>query len=174
MLQKILKWMLMLLISSLSISCVTQRKCLEKFPPTTDTIIKTVVRDSIVYKDTVITITIPGDIQIDSVPIPCPEPPPTYVPDTARVETEFAYALAWFDHKSIKIKLVQKKSELEIRLDNALKEAYHWKSEYEKITVTPQPIKYIPKFYKMCFWILIGEVIAIIGYILLKFKLIKL
>ncbi len=167
------KLIYLLLIVLLGTSCVTQKRCLEKFPPGTDTIKIVQVKDSIVYKDTIITVTIPGDLQIDSVIIPCPEPPVTYVPDTAKAETEFAYALAWFDHRSIKLKLVQKKSELEIRLDNAIKEAYHWKSEYEKITVTPQPVKYIPTIYKIALWLWVGVIITIIGYIVLKLFIFK-
>jgi len=124
-------------------------------------------------KDTVILIILPGEVQIDSVEIPCPPPPPIYIPDTARVETEFAYSLAWFDKNFIKIKLVQKKSELEVRLENALKESYYWKSQYEQIVITLQPIKYIPKIYKIALWMWIGVIATLVLFVIIKFGLKK-
>lgn len=52
-------------------SCITQKRCLQKFPPHITTKDSIVIKDSTIYRDT--TITIPGDsVQIhDS--IPCPD-----------------------------------------------------------------------------------------------------
>ena len=152
-------------------SCVTQKRCLEKFPSTNDTIKVVTVRDSIVYRDTIVKVYIPGEIRIDSVEIPCPDPGSAYVPDTAKVETDFAVAQAWFKFPKVHIKLTQPDTTLSWRLDNAIKEAYYWKSEYEKITITPQPVKYIPKIYLISFWILIGMIALVAGYV--GFKILK-
>jgi hypothetical protein len=127
-------------------SCVTQRKCLEKFPPTRDTIRIVQVHDSIVYRDTTIVLTIPGETRVDSVPIPCPPPQASFIPDTAKAETPLANAKAWWNYPNIQLKLEQK--DTTVLLKAALKEAYHWKSEYEKVTTVPEPVKYIPKIYK--------------------------
>jgi len=138
-------------------SCVTQRRCNSKFPPSRDTLRIVTTRDSIVYRDTIVKVEIPGDIQIDSVPIPCPPPPPppAYIPDTARAETDYAKAWAYFKYPNINLKLEQKASILEIKLDSAIQEAHYWKSEYEKITITPEPVKFIPKIYKQAMGICI-------------------
>jgi hypothetical protein len=155
----------------LASSCITQKRCLDRFPNTVDTIRVVEVKDTIIYRDTIVTVYLPGDIRIDSVEIPCPEPIKNYIPDTARVKTDFAVALAWFKFPRIYIKLTQPDTTLTWRLENAIKEANHWRSEYEKVTVTPQPIKYIPKIYLISFWLLIGMIVAVAGYI--GFKIIR-
>ena len=157
-----------LLIAIAFSSCVTQKKCNEKFPPSKDTIHIVTVRDSIVFKDTTIYVEIPGETDIDTITIPCPPPPPSYIPKKAHAETSLAYADAWWEYPRIRLELVQKDTTIERRLENAQKEAYHWKSEYEKITVTPQPVKYIPGIYKIALWLWIGVIIAILGYIAFK------
>jgi hypothetical protein len=128
-------------------SCVTQKKCSQRFPARNDTIRIEHTRDSIIYKDTVITLEIPGEIRINSVEIPCPEVP-GYIPKKVYAETSYAKASAWWDYPSIKLKLEQKDTTLQIRLDNAIKEMYYWKSLYEKLHITPAPVEVIPKIYK--------------------------
>jgi hypothetical protein len=160
-----------LLIALAGTSCITSKKCLQRFPPSRDTLRIEKIRDSIIYKDKLVEVKIPGATKIDSIPIPCPPPPLTYIPDTARAETEYAKGMAWFDYPNIQLKLIQKQSILQVRLDSAIKESYHWKTEYEKITNTPAPVvtKYIPGFYKVAFWLWIGVIIAIIGFIIIKY-----
>lgn len=136
----------MLLLAALS-GCVTQRRCLQKFPPRTDTVTVVEIRDSLVYKDTVIFVRLPGELRTDSVFIPCPPPPPAYIPDTARAETSLAIARAWWDHPNIMLSLTQKDTTIEHRLDSAIKESYHWRNEYTKVTRVISE-KYVPKIYK--------------------------
>jgi hypothetical protein len=155
-----------ILFGFIAISCVTQRKCNSKFPPSRDTIRLEHTRDSIIIKDSLIPVFIPGEIVYDSVPVPCPPPPPAYVPDTAYTETTFATAKAWFDYPNIIIKLEQK--DTTVLLKAALKEAYHWRSEFQKITTVPEPVKYIPKIYKQALSICI--VIFIAAFLFIGWK----
>jgi hypothetical protein len=153
-------------------SCVTQKKCNAKFPPTTTTETIETVRDSIVYKDKLVPYYIPGETVHDSVPVPCPPPPPGFVPDTARAETEFARAKAWFSNSSIKLKLEQKATTLQLRLDSAVKEMYRWKTKYTNITTIPQPVKYIPqrfKTYRNIVFIIFALGFAFVGWKLYSF-----
>jgi hypothetical protein len=156
-------------------SCITQRKCLQRYPPSRDTIRIERTRDSLVYKDKIIEIKVPGAIKIDSIVIPCPPPPLSYIPDTVRTETEYAKAKAWFKYPNIQLKLFQKQSILQVKLDSAIKESYHWKTEYEKITNTPQPIiqKYIPSIYKVAFWLWIGVILTVAGYVAYRIFILK-
>lgn len=153
-------------------SCVTQRRCSIKFPIVVNSSVKETVRDSIVYRDTVIYVGIPGELRTDSIPIPCSDVL-GYIPQKVYAETSLARASAWWSYPNIKLELIQKDTTIERRLDNALKEAYHWQSEYEKITVTPQPLKYIPGIYKVAFWLWISVILSGIGYITLRFFVFK-
>ena len=165
------KILFLALISLFAASCVTQRRCYTKFPPARDTIKIVTIRDSIIYRDTTIYIELPGETVIDSIFIPCPEVP-GYVPKKVYAETELARASAWWSFPVIKLELIQKDTTIARRLENALKDAYHWQSEYQKITVTPQPVKYIPKIYKQALSICIfifACAFSFIGWKLYKF-----
>jgi len=152
-------------------SCVTQKKCINKFPIQSNntTIIES--KDSIILKDTLIIINLPEKVIIDSIKIPCDEVPIYYIPDTVKVKTDFAEAKAWFSNKHIKIKLIQLDTILNIRLENAIKESYYWKNKYEHEVLVTKPIKYIPKIYKFSLTLWIGVIIAVGAY--LGFKLFK-
>lgn len=161
----------LILLIILSQGCVTQKRCAKRFPPVADTIQYVTVKDSIVYRDTVIYVSVPGRVIIDSIIIPCPPPPPEYIPDTARAETEFATAKAWWSYPVIQLELNQKPLNLSFKLDSVIKDAYHWKSEYERVTKVIKE-KYVPKW--ITFFAITGGVLIalIIGITLVKFKLI--
>jgi hypothetical protein len=125
-------------------------------------------RDSIIIRDTTIYISVPGERVVDSVPIPCPPPSPWYVPKKVRVETNNAYAEAWWSYPVIKLVLVQKDTTLQIQLRQAIKEKYYWKTLYEKLHVTPEPVKYIPKIYKQAMSICVA--IFAIGFLFIGWK----
>jgi len=147
-------------LSVLSLSC-SRRWCNTRFPPTADTIRITSVRDSIIYRDTTILLEIEGEIQRDSIPIPCPEIS-DYFPDTARAETSLAKAWAWWAFPRIQLKLVQKDTTITKKLYNAIKEAHHWRFEYERIKIKPEAEKYIPGIYRVAFWMWIGAGVLIL------------
>lgn len=150
-------------------SC-TQKWCSIHYPGRNDTIRIETIRDSIVIKDTTIYIHLPGQTVHDSVVIPCPEIP-GYVPKRVYAETQLAKASAWWSFPNIKLELIQKDTTIVKRLEGALREAYYWKTEYEKINHTPAPVKFIPGVYKIALWLWVGVLIAIAGYV--AFRLIK-
>ena len=170
--KNLIKVILLITLSSLLGSCATQRRCAKRFPPTVDTITIVEKRDSIVYRDTTIYVKLPVEIRIDSVEIPCPEVP-NYIPDTVKAETSLAIAKAYWKYPNIKLQLKNKDDSIQVRLDNAIKEAFHWKSEYQKVTVTPQPIKVVPTIYKIALWLWIGVILAIAGYVSFRLFILK-
>ena len=158
----------MILVAFAVTSCATQKICSRKFPPHADTIKIVHVRDSIVLRDTTIYIKIPGETSGDSVMIPCPEVI-NYIADTAIAETSLAKAWAWWQYPRIRLMLEQKDTTIERRLENALKEVYHWKSEYEKITKVPDPVKYVPKIYQYSLMFSLVIILTVILRIVSKF-----
>lgn len=134
-------------------SCATHKRCLRKFQVLPDTVSVVYYRDTIIYQDTIIRVFIPGATVIDSVVIPFPVPEPFYVPDTARAETSLAIAKAWWSYPLIRLSLVQKDTTIEAKLDSAMKEMYHWKSEYYRVYLQSPPEKTpIPAIYKLALW----------------------
>ena len=164
-----MKKLLILLLIPLTVSCVTQKRCLQRFPPVTDTV--RIVKDSIrvITRDTTIFIHLPGEVKIDSVIIPCPPPKADFIPDTAYAYTTLAFAKAWWKYPSIKLKLVQKDSTINAELKNALTEKFYWHSEYDRVTKVYKE-KYVPGFWKFCSFAFIGICVALIGFVVWKLK----
>jgi hypothetical protein len=157
-------------------SCTTQRRCQLKFPTqiSNETIHKDSIHTEIIYKDKLVPYEVKGKVEHDSVfvSIPCPDPPKKgYIPDTARVETEFAIAKAWLDWPKIKIDLTQKGTILYFNLQNAITEKNTFKMLYEKEKSKEiVTIKETPKFWKVTGWIGMGSILALIAFLFVKFK----
>ena len=150
--------------------CASQRRCNIKYPGKNDTIRIETVRDSIVIKDTTIYVKIPGETITNTVEIPCPQVP-GYVPKKVFAETSLAKAFAWWEYPVIKLVLIQKDTLIEKRLKGAIKEAYYYKSLYERLRITPEPVKFIPKIYKQAMSICI--VIFIAAFLFIGWKAYK-
>ena len=165
-----MKWTIFVLTVFVLSGCATQRRCYEKWSMKPDTITKVVTRDSLVYRDTTIYYHLPGDTVTNEVIIPCPPPPiDNYIPDTARVETEFALAKAWWSYPKIKLYLEQKDKYLRLELDSALRESWHWRYEYLQVKQVLKE-KYVPAIYRCCTFAFSGILIAVVlGLILMKF-----
>ena len=161
---------LLILLASLTGCFATRKRCLNLYPPTSsrDSVVHEAIRDSIVFKDTTVFVSIPGETITDSVPFP------VYVEksikiDTARAETAFAKAKAYYSNRAIHIILEQKTTDLEIRLDNALRESYQWKEKYTSV-LNKQVVRerYIPGVYKIALWMWVGVFAALLLYVVLK------
>jgi len=147
----------------------TKNRCLRLYPPitSTDTVIFETVRDSTVYKDTTIFVSIPGETIFDSILIP--QKPGIVHSDTLVIENTFARAEAYYRTPRIHLTLIQKDTTLAFRLDSAILESYKWKERYTEIlnkeVVT---IKYIPKIYKIALWAWVGCLIMLILAVTLR------
>jgi len=163
----------LIILIGLFSSCVTQRKCNLKFPPSIETITST--KDSVVieYSDTTIYVKIKGETKHDTIIIPCPPPAPAYIPDTVRAETSLAKAIAYWSYPKIHLNLVQKDTTIERRLDNALREIRRLRNTTTTVTITPPPVKYVPGFYKFCTFAFIGLLFTGVGYIVLRLFVFK-
>lgn len=150
------------------ISCATQRRCLEKFPPTTTI----EIRDLITYRDTAIFIPIPADTVRDSIPIisPCPDNKPIrpeFKTKPVMVKNRWSTATAWIEHGQLKLELAVNDTTLEFVIDSAVTE------RVKQITINQQfvkPVKYIPKVYKIALTALIIVVILAILKIILNLR----
>jgi low affinity Fe/Cu permease len=150
-------------------SCVTARRCLEKFPPVVsiDTVWQTTVRDTMIYRDTTITITLPAEIIRDTLLIEIK--PKEISRDTLRVETEYAEAIAFFKSPSIHLELIQKDIFFKAKLDSVIRLENHWRDSV--ITIqhnTASVVKSVPTIYKVALWMWVGALIFIIFALILK------
>ena len=86
---------LFIVLGLFAASC-SQKWCNTRYPVQSDTIRIETIRDSIVIKDTTIYIKIPGETVTNTVEIPCPPPPASYVPKRVTAETTLAKASDWW------------------------------------------------------------------------------
>jgi len=134
-------------------SCITQRKCYEKFPP--DTV--TVTHDTTIFRDTIVYRTIKGDTVYKEVKLPYSVPiERTYQPIT--LKTSLAISKAWVAGNRLKMLLVQKDSILQFKLDSVKRASQHTEI-ITKIVEKPLPQK---PFYRIGFFILAGMIILLI------------
>jgi hypothetical protein len=165
-----MKTLIPILIMLVLGSCVTQKKCNSKFPPSTNTSVhdSIIIRDSIVYKDRLVPVYIKGDTVWQDKPIPgIPEKINT---TPMFLENTYAKASAWIENSRLKMELIQKDQVITFKLDSADKIAKHWEYRWrnEKQIITLPPVKYTPKFWLITGCLFIGLVLAVIGYFVLK------
>ena len=167
-----MRYITILLILILFSSCVSQKKCLKRYPPETirvryDSIS---IKDSIIYKDRIIERIIKADTVYKDKLIPVPitlNVPPLIA------ENDYAIAKAWIQDSRLKLQLEQKDQVIQFKLDSADKISKHWEYKYrmesEKQTTVIRE-KFIPRIYKVALFIVIGELIALIIYMYIKLK----
>lgn len=157
--------------------CVTQERCLEKFPP------QEFVRDSIVYKtkveykDTTIYKELPADTQRVEVPItvrvPIHDSVFVNIPinvDTSFVETDYAMAFGWINNSRLGLEIMNKPKAFEFNLQNKLTDRYKEHNKHEKEVIE---VEVIPLFYKICTIGFLLVCIVIVIYWYLRAKIIK-
>jgi hypothetical protein len=171
---------LLLIVVSLSGCFATQKRCLRLFPPvaSTDTVIRVVLHDSIVWKDTTIFVKLPGETFIDSLEIILNagnDINKVFLSDTLTLETTFARAVAYYKTPRVHLTLFQKGIDLKLKLDSALSEKYYWKDKYTEIlNKQVKEVKYIPVLYKVSFWLCIGILAVFLGGIFYRVAIKKI
>lgn len=115
---KIMKTLIIVLAILLS-GCVTQRRCHNKFPPQTHT--DTVTITEIVYRDTIVYVTIKPDTVFFTDTVLVNKGLVNFNPQ--RLDTEFAWSVVWINNSRINHTLYQKESVIEKTIQDAIKES---------------------------------------------------
>ena len=140
-------------------------RLLERFPIDTTTIIE--YRDTVIYRDTLVTRYLPGEIVIDSVMVRIPVEVP--IPDTSvTLHTSLATSIAWLEDNVMGMRLIQYDTLFQFLLDSAIRE------NSDTITITnniPYPvIEKTGLFWKYGFITLAGLILilAVLWFLLRK------
>jgi hypothetical protein len=125
-------------------SCITQQRCFERFPPVSSVHDSIIYRERTVYRDTIITIKIPADTvritqDIDSLIRPLV------------AENKYAKAIAEVYKNKLRLTLVQKDSEITVKLDSARKQTEYWQERWrtdrQVVTVQVRHRTFIDKIF---------------------------
>lgn len=160
-----MKYSILILIVLLS-GCVTQNKCLFKFPPPPP---DTVHTHSVEWRDTTVFKYLPGEIVHDSVIVEKLVEKRIKVPYTSvYAETEFSEATASIENQKLKLELIQRDSLLAIYLDSTIKIS-------TDTIIIEQPyikeVKVKSKYQDIVgigFWIVLGLFLITIVFLILR------
>jgi hypothetical protein len=149
-------------------SCVTERRCFEKFPCTP---VDTVVATQVEYRDTVVYRDVPPVVLVDSVPyvVPCADTlHPAPASDTVRLDTPLASARAWIARDALHVGLTIHGQRLAFVIDSAVRAATKTVTIYKEKTVT---VKVVPPFYRACLYVAIILIILFVVIIFIALRL---
>lgn len=150
----------LLIFTAILGSCVTQRRCVEKFPPITT--IDTIETFQII--DTTIYVHLPADTIIDSILI---ESEPGYVSDIALARGEYGEAKAWISDSKLRVQLTINDTLIAHRIDSLAI------VNRQVITIDKEIIiekKVTPPFYKAVLWIAIFLFVLVLCLFFLRSK----
>lgn len=126
-------------------SCVTSRRCIEKFPPITT--IDTV--ETILIVDTTIYVRLPADTVVDSILV---EVEPDYSSEVVSAKAEYGSARAWINDGKLRLQLTMNDTLIAYRIDSlALVNTKTITVEKERVL----EVKKVPPFYKATLYIAI-------------------
>jgi len=149
----------------LTTSCVTQRACLNKFPP----VVQTIVKDTTIYRDTVLYVFLPPDTVWDSIPV--------YINSEGRpitlariiTETRYARAEAWVSDSKLYQVLFHKQSALELKFDSLLREKQKTIT-IDRIVQLPCEVTAMDRITRFTKWIFALAAIIFVGIFVLRLK----
>lgn len=155
--------LLFILVMALSLSgCITQQRCSRKYPPAETLRDSINIQKEVIYRDTVIYRTLPPDT------VMVWREMPASVPDTEPLtaENQHAFAKAWIGDGRMWLRLFMKPQPIAFTLQNKtqLENRYQGHSQ-TKIERVP----YVPAIYQWCLWIVIAQIVALVGRLALKY-----
>lgn len=143
-------------VGVMMMGCASQKRCFKLYPPEIRS--DTITVDSLVYRDTIVEVILPGDTIREEIFIdaPCPEPEdsvvlipaPSLNSDTVRAVGTYAEAEAWVENRKLKIELIENEQVLQIKLDSVIVEARHWKTMYTVEIHKEPPSRKVPWYYR--------------------------
>ncbi len=137
--------LIILLLTVATMSCATQKRCFEKWPPKEEVIVE--------YRDTTIMVELPGDTIYREITIesPCPEDtiwirPKAGVPvaslDTVHAQGSYSESKAWLERGKLKMTLIEHPQLIPVKIDSIIIERTQVEIHQEP------PEKTIPWVYK--------------------------
>ena len=151
-----MKYLLLILTVVIFSSCVTQKRCAQKFPPQVKVVTETVTET--IYRDTTIYVHIKADTVYSEKIIY--ETPDGWQTEKSTLDMLYSYSTAQVINGTLKHELFQKESYIDQVIKNAIKE--NSTNTIETIVETHE-VRYIPKLY----WIGLGLVLGLglIGWV---------
>ena len=139
--------------------------------PQSTVVYDTIRLDTIIYRDTTISITLKSDTvytEGDIVYLPGDSEIIRVTPKVLILESQMAKARSWINYNKMYLTLMDKDTTLYFRLDSALKEAKHWE-RVSKDTNTVVETHFKTNWKRIVNWV--GTIIVLILFVLFGFKI---
>ena len=145
--------------------CVTQRTCLQKFPP----VVQTIVKDTTIYRDTVLYIYLPADTVYNSDTVYVNNEGQSFTLGRIITETGYARAEAWVNDSKLYQVLFHKQSALELRYDSLLREKQKTIT-IDRVVQPPCPVTTLDRLVRFTKWIFALAAVIFVGAFVLRLK----
>jgi len=145
--------------------CVTQRACLNKFPP----VVQTIVKDTTIYRDTVLYVYLPADTVYNSDTVYVNNEGQSFTLGRIITETGYARAEAWVNDSKLYQVLFHKQSALETRYDSLLREKQKMIT-IDRIVQLPCEVTAMDRLTRFTKWIFALAAIIFVGIFVLRLK----
>lgn len=152
-------------------SCVTQKRCEQKFPQQIITIDSVITKTETIYRDTTIFIELPGDTIRDTITVEVINGISNSRPSIH--ETDLAWSMAQVVNGFLRHELIQKDSTLARVIENAIRESATTTDKTKLITKVEEK-NYVTGWQWFQIWLgrLMMALAAIfVGYIIIQMKL---
>lgn len=152
----------LVLVTAMLPGCITQKRCSRLFPASEIKTDSVNIQKTVVLRDTTVFVSIAPDTVIIT------EKMPVSVPNIAPVtaENNLSVAKAWIENSVLRVILFNKPGKIAFTLQNKSTAETQYRIKTEIKTVK-QP--YIPQIYKTALWIVIWQLIMIVGFVVYKF-----
>jgi len=167
-----MKNIILILLIVVFSSCVTQKKCNNMFPPTESWRVETLIKDSLVYRDTTIYVDVPGKEVIVEKPVYI-KSSATKAPidisvdiDTMSIENYYYTASSWVNNSIMGMQLTPKAEMFQLQFKfTQLHKIRQTRSDKEVIRI----VKVVPLFYRIVMYIFVFSNILVLLYVGLRY-----
>jgi len=138
--KKRLKAVFAIVMITMLAGCVTQERCLQRYPPEVKEITKLVTETKIVTRDTTIYVTMPAEVVVMTDTVVLDQGTGLINSKLSRLETSLAWSTAQIINSRLRHELYQKDTTIEHRLQNAIREVDRLEKELtERTTAVEVP-----------------------------------
>ena len=153
--------------------CITQDKCLKRYPPQIKEVTTYITETVTVTRDTTIYIKLPAEVQTHTDTVYIDSVTGLINSKRSRLETSLAWSTAQIINSRLHHELMQKDTTIEARLKDAIREVERLQKEItEKVTTVEVPRK-LTRYQRFAVWwlgISIGLALAVGVWFAMKLK----
>jgi len=159
------------LIALMLSGCISQKRCLQRFPPVTEETVKIVTETKIITRDTTILVRLPAEVLIQNDTVLIDNTTGLIFSEPSFLETSLAWSKAQVLNSKLHHELHQKDTTIAFRLNNAIKEIERLETELRQKQTTvevPRPLSKWQSFLQFLGYLSLAVIFLLLLFLLQK------